>query len=366
MQDKTIGIITFQKNISSFGASLQAHATCKFLEKEGFCPVMIDLRSHENILYKRSKNHETISQKHRLSCIKGRIIYYLKNPLKIYRFWKFNKKIKYSRPYYSVDQLFNAPPKFDVYCTGSDQTLNPRLTISPDAFLLGFTNGKKISYSSSVGEIYVPDRFAEIYKTLLAQYNHISVREQKSKELIEGYCNNLNVDLTLDPTLLLPSEYYRDLCKINTHKEDYILFFSLHPNKKNLTYAERIARKNNLKLIVVGKKCKDINAEFVSDIGPREWLGYISEASHILTDSFHGTIFSLLLNNNFMSIVPKSGGSRIPYLLETFGIERNMTSIEDSIEYNIKDTEFNRVDFENNLMDKRAFSRKWFINALNN
>ena len=150
MQNKTIGIITFQKNISSFGASLQAHATCKFLEKEGLHPVMIDLRSHENLFYKRSKKHDTISKKHRLSCIKGRIIYYFKNPLKIYRFWKFNNKIKYSRPYYSVDQLFNAPPKFDVYCTGSDQTLNPRLTIAPDAFLLGFTEGIKISYAKII------------------------------------------------------------------------------------------------------------------------------------------------------------------------------------------------------------------------
>lgn len=364
MRNKRIGIITFHKNIASYGAALQAYATFMFLKDNGYSPEMIDLRSHEKIFYRRSKHHLTISKSRRMSCIKGRIYYYFRNPVKILRFSNFNNKLKYTSPYYSVDLLFDSPPLFDVYCTGSDQTLNPRLTISPDAFLLGFTQGKKIAYASSIGEVALEEDHKKFYKDLIPQYKHISVREENTKKILQNYYRASDIDITLDPTMLLPIEHYNKIAISPSIKEDYLLFFSLHPNNSNLNFAERIAKCNGLKLVSIGRKIKGIDAIFVNSAGPKEWLGLIKNAKHIITDSFHGTVFSMLLNNNFISIVPLHGDNRIGQILRLFNLEHHIKHIEDGDVYTTKETYFDKSKFIKNLEKESKKSKDWFINAI--
>ncbi len=364
MRDKKIGVITLQKNISSYGASLQAYATFMFLKSHGYDTRLIDLRSHENIFYKRSKQHLTISTSKRKSCIKGRFVYYLRNPKKIFRFWNFNKQLQYTRPYFSVDQLFNKPPNFDVYCTGSDQTLNPRLTIAPDAFLLGFTDGKKVSYASSLGEVPLEEKYLSYYKDYLPKYNHISVREEHTKNVIGSYFNKNEISITIDPTLLLPIRHYEDICISPSINDDYLLFFSLHPNISNIRFAQNIATSNRLKLIVIGRKIKGIEADFIASAGPKEWLGYIKFAKHIITDSFHGTVFSLLLNDNFISLVPLHGDNRIGQLLKLFGLEDHIKYIENREKYSVDETIFDRSIFLKKLDIEVQKSKDWFLNAI--
>lgn len=366
MPNKKIGIITFHKNVSSYGASLQTYATFKFLEGQGYIPQIIDLRLHERIFYKRSKRHLTISKSRRFSCVKGRIYYYLLNPLKILRFWNFNRRLKYTRPFFSVDQLFDNPPTLDVYCTGSDQTLNPRLTIAPDAFLLGFVEGKKIAYASSIGEEGLKDEYKSIYKELIPKYNHISVREYNTERIISEFYGNGDISITLDPTMLLPISHYEAISVLPNYNENYLLFFSLHPNKINLHFAEQVSKQNGLKLVSIGKRVNDINAEFVSSAGPREWLGLIKCAKHIITDSFHGTVFSLLLNNNFVSIVPPKGDNRIGQLLNLFDLRGHIKHVEDCCIYNIEDTFFDKFKFLDDLEGESKKSKEWFVNAIEN
>ena len=363
MQNKKIGIITFHKNIASYGAALQAYATYQFLKKQGYSPEIIDLRSHDKIFYLRSKNHMTISKSRRWSCIKGRIYYYFRNPIKIFRFRNFNKSLKYTSAYYSVDQLFDSPPLLDVYCTGSDQTLNPRLTIAPDAFLLAFTKGKKIAYASSIGEVTIGDQYKYLYKENIPQYKHISVREENTKNVLADYYN-AEIEITLDPTMLLPIEHYVQISVTPHIKEDYLLFFSLHPNKSNIRYAERVAKSNGLKLISVGNKINGVNANYITSAGPREWLGLIKNAKHIITDSFHGTVFSLMLNNNFISIVPLNGDNRIGQVLKKFDLEGHIKHVEDDEVYNINETTFDKAEFIKNLDKESNKSIEWFVNAI--
>lgn len=366
MRDKKIGVITLQKNISSYGASLQAYATFMFLKSQGYDTRLIDLRSYENIFYKRSKKHLTISKSKRTSCIKGRILYYLRNPKKILRFWEFNRQLKYTHPYYSVDQLFKSPPFFDVYCTGSDQTFNPRLTISPDAFLLSFTSGKKISYASSLGEIPLEEKYLPYYKESLPKYNHISVREEYTKNIIGSYFTKNEILITLDPTLLLPINHYESICKSPNINDDYLLFFSLHPSRLNIHFAKNIAKSNRLRLIVIGRKINDVDADFIASAGPKEWLGYLKCAKHIITDSFHGTVFSLLLNDNFISIVPLHGDNRIGQLLRLFGLEDHIKHIEEGEIYNINETLFDKSTFVKKLNIEVQKSKDWLLSAIEN
>ena len=366
MRSKRIGIITLQKSISSYGASLQAYATFMFLKSQGYDTRLIDLRSHENVFYIRSKQHLTISKSKRKSCIKGRLVYYLHNPKKILRFWNFNNLLKYTRPYYSVDQLFNAPPVFDIYCTGSDQTLNPRLTIAPDAYLLGFSDGKKISYASSLGEVLIEEKYTSYYKDNVPKYNHISVREEHTKQAIGSYYDVNEISVTLDPTLLLPISHYEDICKCPRKNDDYLLFFSLHPKKSNIHFAMNIAKSNKLRLIVIGHKIKGIDAEFIATAGPKEWLGYIKCAKHIITDSFHGTVFSLLLNDNFITLVPMQGDNRIGQLLSLFGLEVHMKHFEDGEVYSVDKTFFDKSNFLKKLDSEVQKSKDWFLNAIEN
>ncbi len=274
--------------------------------------------------------------------------------------------LRYTHPYFSVDQLFNNPPSFDVYCTGSDQTLNPRLTIAPDAFLLGFTDGKKISYASSIGEVELKAEYKPFYKELIPKYNHISVRENHTQMIISEFYDKDKLTITLDPTMLLPKDHYESLSVRPHFNEEYLLFFSLHPNKTNLRFAERVAKKNGLKLISIGRCIKGADARFITAAGPREWLGLINSASHIITDSFHGTVFSLLLNDNFISLVPQQGDNRIGQLLKLFNLDSHIRYIDDNDIYSIEDTSFDKEKFLKDLEIESKKSKDWFLNAIEN
>ncbi|ERK01680.1 polysaccharide pyruvyl transferase family protein [Hoylesella pleuritidis] len=365
---KYIGIITFQKSIFSYGAALQAYAIYRFLQSHSYNVELIDLCTEYRLSLKIGKKYPIFTRRYHLSILKGLIIYHLLHPLKIIRFRSFNNRIKYSKRYRSIDDLYRDPPQYEIYCTGSDQSWNPKLVREPKPYLLTFVKegAKCISYGSSIGTEVLPKEYSSLYQEALLKYAHISVREKSAKHIIQELTSRSDIEVVLDPTMLLPVEHYLSISK-EVLKERYMFCYFLNASRGLLKYAQAIAKHNNLSLVIGGtSKIKGINAKFLSEVGPCEWLGLIKGAAHILTDSFHGTVFAMLLNGNFTTcIVDKERATRIINLLEQFSLSCHLISGFIDL-YNINDYMINREKFTERLNRLRSISEKYFISAIEN
>ena len=327
-----IGLFTIHKSCDSFGAALQAYATYRVLTEMGHNVEIIDAAYPKFLTYLPSKRFPTYNQHNFYKSRPFDFWTRIKHIKSYYRFHNFNKLCKYSRHYYSYDSLYRNPPKYDLYVTGSDQVWNPTLDLNIEPFLLTFApeNARRISYASSIGLDYMPGEFKEVFINGIKRFQHVSVREEKAKETIQQLTGRNDIEVVLDPTMLIPGQQWRDIAKTPVI-ENYVLCFCLQNDRTKLEIAIDIANKKGKQLIVIGRLIEGYDKiKYINDAGPLEWLGWISNADFIFTDSFHGTAFSINFHKQFLTYISdKSKSTRIINLL-------NRLDIKDGIYDNIE------------------------------
>lgn len=383
MSKKTVGIITIHK--SNFGGCLQSYALWAFITSIGYKCEIIDLYRPVMSGYKNEKSHLTFS-----TCKKAEQVKNLKQLAKKYfsllrniikpnitkynftnnaNFLLFNSLIKYSAPYYSIDSLYINPPHYDIYISGSDQIWNPDMPFENEPYLLTFapSDKKRIAYASSFGRQSLPDEFKKHYKNCLEKYNSISVREASGQKIIEEL-GELESDLVLDPTMLFDSEYWHTISSKPNIKQRYLFCFSLNNNIELLTYASKICKKNNLALVIISNEkhaFEGVISIIKPDSGPKEWLGFIENAEYVITDSFHGSVFSILFKKSFLSYTKKENrekypGSRIENLFELLSLKSCL--IEDFNHVpSIKDSSFQYELLEEKIHSLRKYSQNYLL-----
>lgn len=381
---KTIGIITIHKS-TSYGACLQAHALWKYLQSKGFDCEIIDLYRNIHKGYIPSKRYTIYESPYRnggkkstslFKRLKTSISIFLLN--KIYKeadkireqkFNKFNSLIKYSQPYYCIDALYQNPPLYDIYITGSDQVWNPTIGIPLEPYFLTFTDSNhKISYASSFGVAGLKESYKKMFKPWLSNYKAISCREKEGASII---CEILDkkVPICLDPTLLIGTDYWKSILVLPTFSKPYLLIFFLKGlSKKVLNFCTKVASENNLEIIILGKASlqQTIKYHCVADAGPEEFIGWIKKAKIVITDSFHGLVFSMMLSNCFYikldnAGLGKSRNSRIETVLSNFNLQDRILNISST--QNIL-TSINRQEIERILHEKQIESSKYLSNNL--
>ena len=218
--------------------------------------------------------------------------------------------------------------------TGSDQVWNPQQAYCIEPYFLTFVNngGKKISYAASIGLKDLLSEEKEKFAQWLESYDAIGVREKSAQELLTSFMNKPTT-LVLDPTFLLDKESWQKEAVFPTVEKPYILLFSLFTPPNILNFAKRIAKESNKQLIVLAPNKKEVieGGLLVNDAGPREFLGYFCQADMVITDSFHGTVFSMIMEaGNFFSYIAPNNrrGSRIVDLLSLFQLEDHLLSPE--------------------------------------
>lgn len=337
-----IGIITIHKS-PSYGACLQSFALWKYISSEGVDCEIIDLHRPTHIDFKKSDRFLPMRQEHltfkvkvltELFKLKDRLLAKIHlSPLEK-KYNQFNEEIKYSKVYKGVDELYANPPSYDLYVTGSDQVWNPQQAYCIEPYFLTFVNngGKKISYAASIGLKDLLSEEKEKFAQWLESYDAIGVREKSAQELLTSFMNKPTT-LVLDPTFLLDKESWQKEAVFPTVEKPYILLFSLFTPPNILNFAKRIAKESNKQLIVLAPNKKEVieGGLLVNDAGPREFLGYFCQADMVITDSFHGTVFSMIMEaGNFFSYIAPNNrrGSRIVDLLSLFQLEDHLLSPE--------------------------------------
>ncbi|EPR77545.1 hypothetical protein ADILRU_0244 [Leifsonia rubra CMS 76R] len=218
---------------------------------------------------------------------------------------------------------------FDHFVVGSDQVWNPFQRHGAASDFLRFAAAdKRTAYAASFGVDTIPDRYRARYAKWLGEIPNISVREEKGAELVKDLTGG-NAPVVLDPTLLLNAGDWSELATPAAGKPNrpYLLTYFLgHNSPERQEIARRLARERDLEIVSLNS-VEDLSA-FVA--GPREFVDYISTADYVLTDSFHGAVFSILYRRSFTVFAREGGGpsmtSRLQSLLARFGLDKQMHS----------------------------------------
>lgn len=365
-----ISTITFH-NTSNFGATLQCLALYKYLTDHN-CDVEVINYLPSYVRAKKSASKEIRKVSHSNNKMKAVIkgLAYLAHTSKLSRrehhFENFiNCHLKLSRLYVEYSDLRENPPKSDFYICGSDQIWNPALTGGEldKAFFLCFTNGKKASYGASMGE-YIIETNAEELKKLTADYDYISVREESTAIRLSDAIKK-PVETVLDCTLLIDKEdYFQYEESVSKLDKPYLLFYNMQKTTLSVDLARKISQDKGLEIIDISPNplLKIKGSKKMIDIGPGEFLTLFKNANYVVTNSFHGTVFSILYKKQFVCTLHSTRGGRVYDLLTSLGLEDRI--ISDVCERNLNDINYETV--YSALQELRINSCNYLQKCLNN
>lgn len=311
-----IGILTFHK-ANNFGAVLQAVALQTFINKNINKSEIIDYYPNNAIPKKRSIFYTILRFGKRALIPKKSWDRYIKEK----KFDDFRTKY-YSLSddsYYGDADIKKRIKDYDIYISGSDQILNTTLTGESEAFYLNFDdNAKKISYASSFGREQISSHEKALIKSELPKFSCISVREKTAGEIIEDEIR-VKTQLVLDPVFLLDLDEWDKFCS-NTNKAPfrYIFVYSMEISIALEKLVDNLCREYELPAIVVrgGGKPGRINGKEDAKCGPSDFLRYIRDAEIVVTNSFHGTAFSVIFQKKFFCVAHSTRNTRLENIME--------------------------------------------------
>lgn len=211
-----------------------------------------------------------------------------------------------------------------LYLTGSDQIFNPSMG-KREVFFQSFPkgNGIKAAYAPSFGVSAFPDEFITDVKPLLEDFDYLSCREKAGVDFLSNLLNH-EVKHVCDPTLLLDRSVWHDVGRNNKYGR-YIFIYDLNGGQELVNIALKIKSVTHLKIVCQTQKpqrfYKGVDYQ-IYDSGPREFVGLFESASYVVTDSFHGLVFSLIFNRPLsLLIASPSTSSRILEIVKMIGIE---------------------------------------------
>ena len=296
-----IGIITFQRAYN-YGAVLQAYALCKTLNELGYTCEVID---YHNARFENDYRKITVLKSKSLREFVSALVHGKTRNAKRKAFIDFvESEVGISRKEYFTDNIKEANSEYEVFITGSDQVWNFDLSGNDETYLLKFIpeKDKKGAYAPSIGKTELTE---SEYSKLQAikDFGYLSARENTASDIIENITGNKPV-LVPDPVFLLSKEEWRE--KEEKYKgipEKYVLIYKFADNDKKMTqFAYDYAKRNNCEIVIVQSSLKNADgAKVVRDASPGEFLWLIDNAQCVVTNSFHGTAFSILFGKEFYS-----------------------------------------------------------------
>ena len=360
-----IGILTYPLN-NNYGCYLQSYALLHFLQEKGY-DVEYIMRRHDKPSWK-------VYLKYAVKTIFLNILdltwnspiynyewhYMLKKGAKLYPFFE-SHIIPHTKPLYTTKSLAEKCKEYDAIIVGSDQIWRAEILSNVEDYFLGFLrdpNIAKISYAASFGKEMpgFSKKQLESCGIALSLFKAVSVREEVGLKLITDYgwkCRDSKV--VLDPTMLLSKEEYMAMAKIN--KSSVVFVYILDETNMKFTVANRIADELTLDKVSVLSGVN--NSDFVYP-SIEYWLSGLASASFVVTDSFHGVVFSILFNVSFAVILNKErGAARFETILKTFGLEDRVLTDEKDVS-NILN---NRIDWErvNNILNLKREESSLFL-----
>lgn len=352
-----IGILTVPYN-NNYGGYLQSFALMSAIRKLG----------HDVILINRRPECDTSCFKHISGFIKHHILrdktrLYNKKSMEKFYCLKGEKMIPFVNKHispktdslYRINDYINLKKyKLDAVIVGSDQVWRPQYVPNIYEYFLECipNNIRKIAYAASFGsdKLEYNTDVLNHCKDLLNFYRAVSVREKSGKDLLERYFGYKQAKVVLDPTMLL-------------HKDDYLNIIGKVPTSASV-FAYILDRTEEKEEIILHLGELYNNSVFdimkIPKYAPyysiEEWLNGINRAKIVITDSYHGTVFSILFNKPFYVINNyKRGNSRITDLLSMFNLNDRLISSANDIPHNNETIDWTNVNNRLSQLQNKSF-----------
>ena len=352
-----IALITIHR-VTNYGALLQAYATKAILSKYGEVKTidysnpfldkhMVKLRFNFSVHGVKMLIHDLLNLPNRIKLLAK---------FNTFIDTKFNLTPKLNKTELKTNKL----EQFDVYVCGSDQIWNPKVVsdrgIIDKAYFLNFAKPKsvKFSYASSIGHHNFTLEEKKEVKSLLSDFDHISVRESDGVTKIKDILPQKAIHHVVDPTLLLnKKDWLKEFNIIEEVGQEYILVYSVPRTELLRSAIDYFSKKLKLRVVAIDKmffSMEHIN-EHINTAGPKDFLQLYANASFVITDSFHGTCFALNFHKPFVAISANERANRQISLLKLLDIEDRLM---------FKKEDFHKLDLE--LEYKSGLSTK--LNAI--
>lgn len=332
-----IGLVTTYR-IDNYGTKLQAYAMQTILQAKSDEVCLIDyyssfdMRFHVVVakIYKKVRSlFDRKNGKDRKVCSE----YMEKRHAAISSFDKYYDLSPAIRGYANLKAIVGS---YDCFVCGSDQIWAESNNVT-DFFNLNFVAGKKptVAYAPSFGTSQITKPMRKAYREYLRRINFISVRENSGVGIIKQLIGR-DVQQVLDPTLLVDKEMWEGLIKedgCKTTGQKYIFCYFLGRNPSHRKFVSHLSRQTGLEVVNIAHMkgfCpadESLAGQKLYDVSPPMFLNLIKNAQYVCTDSFHGTVFSIIFGKNFytferfISTCQESTNSRIYSLLDMFGLE---------------------------------------------
>lgn len=270
-----------------------------------------------------------------------------------YMFDSFMNQEFKSTQLYNLDTFKNIKG-YDYYVVGGDQVWNPEWT-NENFFFANINDGKKIAYSCSAGKTNFTAEDVRKITRWINNIDVISVRERNFSELLTS--NNVNNIEIADPVFLYDKNEWIDFSReVKGLPEHYLFVYILGDDTERRKKIREFADANKLKIVSIPHVLRyyieaDENFADVSvdKVGPREFVYLINNADYVMTDSFHGTAFSLILEKQFLNFSRFDDGdkkclnARLSNVLEEYSLTERMIKLSQIPFIDIKNVE--KIDY---------------------
>ena len=311
---RTVGIVTICDG-RNLGNRLQNFAVQETIKK-------IDPASHVETIVNTNRKERGETLKYRLKNLLRDMKYFGRTK----NFRAFNKNICNSKQSYDAannNSCLNK--KYDYFLVGSDQVWNPNYGWLNSIDLLRFANkDKRVAFSASFGVSEIPEEYIDSASRELRRFKAISVREERGKEMAEELTGRKDIEVLVDPTMLLSAEEWSKMAKKpKTLKGDnpiLLKYFLGGLSAEKRRVIDDIAKKNNWQIIDIFDK----KSKFYS-CGPSEFLWLERHAALVCTDSFHSSVFAIINEKPFV-VFDREGdhakmNSRLDTLISKFNLK---------------------------------------------
>lgn len=372
VERKIICLVTWQGG-GNYGTCLQSFSLHKKLQMLGYFVCFLH------------PFREPFSIKSKVIDIMLKIgLYNLLRQIKYGQSLKLRKRYNFYRKGYNIVYVNTKKQKerllstMDVFLTGSDQIWNTYYKYDPFFFLDFVTNGGKcISYASSIGTNCIAEPYKALLRKSLDKFQHISLREKTGVDVINNLLDKNKATQVIDPTLLLTNHEWRNICKDARLEIDtsvpYVLCYLVGNNRNYERQIENITKKLGLSHIIEIPAIESYDNHVTNDIryedaGPLEFVKLIEQASIVITDSFHATVFSINFSKDFIVLERfknneiESQNSRIYDVLNHYGLGGRIYHAESN-------SWIGKIDFsepQRILEEDRKKSTDYLINAIEN
>ena len=353
---KKVGIMSMQR-IANYGSFLQAYALKQLIEELDCKVEFVDYHVGQPVIDEKSDSNNKYLRKLK----KGFETFSYKAPLS-HKISFIRYKQSFSKKYLSllgITDEMNYNPKLDCLVIGSDEVFNciqKNANVGYSLELFGKNNNAKklLTYAASFGNTTL-DKLKKYKKDveiaeLLRKFDLISVRDANSGKIVEKLTDKVPV-YNLDPVLTYDYMNCCDKIPDLSINEKYLILYAYSGRISNdeAEWISKYAKKKNLKVYAIGgiQKCADC---FI-DCSPFEVLSYFENAEEVITDTFHGSIFSVITHRPFTTLVRQSVGNdygneeKLSDLLKRLNLENRMTTnVADVASINKEKIDFDKVD----------------------